>query len=206
MSETGVMELKADRKAILGEPGTLLVSAREGDADAFDALMRLHERQVFGTAWRLLGTVEDAQDAAQEVFLRLYRHLHRVDPRRPLGAWLHRVTVNVCHDSGRRKSRERRRSVALDDAEAAAPLHDASVPDPAAAAARGEERRMVLEGLASLAEKERAALVLRDVEGLRTSEVADALGSSEVTVRTQICRARLKLKSFRDRFYQRTPR
>lgn len=206
MSETGVMELKADREAVLDGPRALLTQAREGDTDAFDALMRLHERQVFGTAWRLLGTVEDAQDAAQEVFLRLYRYLHRVDPERPLGAWLHRVTVNVCHDTGRRKSQERRRSVALDDAEAAAPLRDVGAPDPAAAAAHGEERRMVLEGLATLAEKERAALVLRDVEGLPTSEVAAALGTSEVTVRTQICRARLKLKSFRDRFYRRTLR
>ncbi|MCP3956707.1 MAG: sigma-70 family RNA polymerase sigma factor [bacterium] len=174
----------------------LVVQAR-GDARAFDRLMRAHERQVFTVAWRLLGRVEDAQDAAQEVFLRLYRHLDRFDPTRPLAPWLYRVTINVCRDLGRR--RNVRKAVSLEEAEQARPLESVDpASDPGAVASLAEERRIAEQALATLADKERAALVLRDVEGLTTAEVARALGSSEPTVRSQICRARLKMKKYRD--------
>lgn len=189
----------ADRPIPASAP--LVTRARDGDAGAFEALLRRHERIVLGTAWRLLGTVEDAQDAAQEVFLRLYRALARVDPRRPLAPWLYRVTVNVCHDLGRR--RRARSSVPLE--EAALTASDAAS-DPAARVALGDERRMVAEGLKTLTETERAALVLRDLEGLATDEVARILGSSPTTVRSHVCRARLKLKAFRDRWLRRNGR
>jgi len=176
------------------ELDSLLAQARRGDPRAFDRLMQRHERQVYGTARRLLGRSEDAQDAAQEVFLRLYRFLDRIEPRRPLAPWLYRVTVNVCRDLGRR--RRLRRTVPLEEAELEAV---AAGSDPAARAALREEKRIVEEALASLSDKERAALVLRDVEGLPTEEVAEILGSSPPTVRSQICRARLKIRQFRQR-------
>jgi len=134
---------------------------------------------------RLLGEVEDAKDAAQEVFLRLHKHLRRFDDTRALSPWLCRVTVNVCRDIGAR----RRRDEALPpDLEAAPPARDWQ-----------EERRIVAMGLRRLPERERAALVLRDIEGLPTAEVARALGSSQATVRSQVSSAREKLKQFADR-------
>ncbi len=169
----------------------------------FERLMKAHEQRVVGTAWRLLGRLEDAQDAAQEVFLRLYRHLDRVDAGRPLEPWLYRVTVNVCRDIGRR--RQVRRAIPLEELEQARPLVSAE-PDPGTAASLGEERRIVEQAIATLAEKERTALVLRDVEGLSTAEVAEVLDSSQTTVRSQICRARLKIKKYRDRKLGRKPR
>lgn len=172
----------------------LLARARRGDTVAFDQLMQRHERQVYGTARRLLGHPEDAQDAAQEVFLRLYRFLDRLEPGRPLAPWLYRVTVNVCRDLGRR--RRGRQTVPLAEAEHLAADGTA---DPAARAAVREEKRIVEEALARLSAKEREALVLRDVEGLSTEEVAAVLGSSPPTVRSQICHARLKLRRFRQR-------
>jgi len=69
-----------------------LERAMGGDRAAFDELLRCYERRVLMTAWRILGSKEDAQDAAQEVFLRLYRQLQRVDPKRPLMPWLYRMT------------------------------------------------------------------------------------------------------------------
>ncbi len=172
------------------------VAPKARERQQFERLMKAHERQVFQTAWRLLGRREDAQDAAQEVFLRLYRYRHRVDDRRPLEPWLYRVTVNVCRDLGRR--RRVCQTMSLEELEETRPLA-AVEPDPGAAAEVAEERRIVEQALATLAEKERAALVLRDVQGLSTAEVAEALGSSQVTVRSQICRARLKIKKYRDR-------
>lgn len=167
--------------------------AQAGDLAAFDRLMRLHERRVSSTALRLLGNAEDSQDVAQEVFLRLFRFLDRVDSSKPLVPWLYRVTVNVCRDLGRRRGG--RPTAPLE--ELAEPLATGAGSDPAAQLDRSEETRWLVADLARLAEKERAALVLRDVEGLTTQEVALALNSSPTTVRSQISRARLKLQKLR---------
>jgi len=151
----------------------------------FERLMAEHERLVLRTALRLLGHVEEARDAAQEVFLKLYRNLGRMEPGRDPRPWLYRVTVNVCHDLQRHRGQEE-----LDENQAA------DKPDPEAAAGLAEQRRLVEAGLRRLPEKERAAVVLRDIEGLTTREVAEILGSSEATVRSQIASARLKLRGF----------
>lgn len=182
-----------------------IARAKQGSVDAFEELVRLHERQVFGTAWRLLGRVEDAQDAAQEVFLRLYRSIARIDPGRPLAPWLYRVTVNVCRDLGRR--RQRRSRTTQDSVEELRETQGLEPEDPAAGpehrAETAQETRKILQALDELPEKERAALVLRDLQGLPTAEVAEILGSSPVTVRTQISRARLKLHDFRRQMHER---
>lgn len=173
---------------------TVLERAQAGDLEAFEALMRSHERPVLGTALRLLGSREDAQDAAQEVFLRLFRHLKKLRTPEAVGPWLYRVTVNVCHDAWQKR---RPQSDIADRDFASGAL------DPEAIAGQAERQRAVALGLDTLAQKERAALMLREVEGLSTREVADILGSSEVTVRSQISAARLKLKRFTDRYFSR---
>jgi RNA polymerase sigma-70 factor (ECF subfamily) len=168
---------------------TVFERAVAGDLDAFDALMRSHERQVLGTALRLLGHLEDAQDAAQEVFIRLFRHLKKLQSAEAVGPWLYRVTVNACNDAWQKRR----------PASDVADLNLASeAPDPETLARQSQRQRVVARGLETLAQKERAALVLRGVEGLSTREVAEVLGSSEVTVRTQICTARMKLRKFTD--------
>lgn len=173
----------------------VLLRAQAGDKVAFEELMRRHERLVFGTARRILAATEDAEDAAQEVFLRLFHHLGRLDPKRPLGAWLYRVTVNVCRTFGRRR-RSRPTEPLGDDVEG---LLDARA-RPDAATKLAEARRMVAAGLGTLAAKERVALTLHDLEELSTREVAEALGVTEVTVRTHLCRGRLKMRAFRERW------
>src|SRR5260370_17673344 len=76
-----------------------------GDLAAFEEIVRMHEKQVLNTAWRLLGRLEDAQDVAQEAFLRLYSNLKKLDDVRQVRPWLYRVTVNLCYDH-RRPSRK----------------------------------------------------------------------------------------------------
>ncbi len=170
------------------EPAGLLRRAKDGDLAAFEQLLILHERLVFLTALRILGRPEDAQDATQEVFLRLHKHLGGFDEIRDFRPWLYRVTVNVCRDVHRK--RQRTDALSLDDL----PEITAASPDPQAAAALEEQRRMVALALEHLPQKERAAIVLRDIEGLSTKEVARIIGSREGTVRVQIASARLKIK------------
>jgi RNA polymerase sigma-70 factor (ECF subfamily) len=176
--------------------GPAVRRALAGDAGAFEEIVRRHERRVYGLARRLLGRPEDAEDAAQEAFLRLFRSLGRLDPARPIGPYLYRVTLNVCRDLGRR--RHRRLAVPLEEVTASDEPAGGGA-DPAAAAGLAEERRIAAAALRTLPERQRAALVLRDLQGLTTREVAAVLGTTEVTVRTQICRARLKVREFRDR-------
>ena len=176
-----------------GKSAGLLERAKSGDLDAFDQLMRANEKQVLGTALRLLGNLEDAQDAAQESFLRLYKSLNRLPEIQEIRSWLYRVTVNVCNDMHRARRRRGWEPFS-------GPEPQSSQPDPELAWAHQERGKLVEMALQTLPEKERAAVVLRDMQGLSTREVAGILGSSEVTVRSQISVARGKLKKFTDRY------
>jgi len=169
-----------------------LEAAKAGDLAAFERLMRQYERLVLRTALRILGNPDDAQDVAQEVFLRLYRNLKKVEAAGNLEGWLYRVAVNLCRDQRRRKGRTEE----LEDVVAAPG-------DPQQELTAAERRRVLMMSLRMLPEKERAALVLRDLEGLSTSEVAEILGSSEATVRSQISKARGKVKDFVERYFRR---
>jgi len=128
------------------------------------------------------------------VFLRFHKYLARFDETRELEPWLYRITVNACRTIGKK----RRRAAAIEIEKA--PAEAVASPCRGEAAVELDEaRQIVVEGLKRLPEKERAALVLRDIEGLSTKEVARILGSSETTVRSQISRARVKMKRYRHR-------
>lgn len=161
--------------------------AKAGDPDAFERILMLHERMVLRFARRLLGNGEDAKDAAQEVFIRLFGHLGRFREDSEIGPWLYRVTANVCHDLRRR----RKQTVPAEEIEA-----PACAEDPEQALTAAQQRALLAAALETLTERERAAIVLRDMEGFTTAEVAQILRSSETTVRSQISTGRVKLKNF----------
>ncbi|MBN9659044.1 MAG: RNA polymerase sigma factor [Acidobacteria bacterium] len=155
---------------------------------AFEQIMLRHERMVLRVALRMLGRLEDAQDLSQEVFLKLYKHFHQIDEERGLTSWLYRTTLNACFDHLRGRK----------------PMDPMDWEPPVAAAQQAdmekeERRRLMAEGLKVLAERERAAVILREIEGLDTAEVAGILGTSEVTVRSQVSIAKGKLKAFVER-------
>jgi RNA polymerase sigma-70 factor (ECF subfamily) len=176
----------------------LLTRAASGDAAAFEQIVIRHERRVLTLSWRLLGAMEDAQDAAQEVFLRTFKYLHRFDAQKPFEPWLVRMTVNVCRDLGR--ARQLRGAVLVeqrDSFDRAEPRDPGN--DPHEELQFEQQRQMLYRALNELPEKERTAFVLRDIEGMTTGETADALGSSEATIRSQISSARLKIRKFVER-------
>lgn len=168
--------------------GELTLTIRDADVPKqyrFEALLAEHQQRVLRTAYRLLGRLEDAQDACQEVFLRLLKNLDKIegDPQ----FWLYRVTVNVCNDHYRRKP-------------ALVSTLEFDHTDPAPRADRileqDERKRLLMAGIARLPEREREAIVLRDIEGLTTREAAQILGVEEVTVRAHICAGRAKLVKY----------
>jgi RNA polymerase sigma-70 factor, ECF subfamily len=201
--------LMADKLGLTSEPDEnitpmahLISRAQLGDVTAFDEIIISHQRKVITLAWRLLGNQDDARDAAQETFLRVYRHLNKFDPTRDFSGWLYRIAINVCRDFARRRNRRKHASLEAE-------VEAGNLPEPAsrdnteAAAVHAQEKAMIARALATLTAKERAAIVLRDMEGLPTEEVARILGSSPVTVRSQICSARKKIKTFRERWLRR---
>jgi RNA polymerase sigma-70 factor, ECF subfamily len=176
----------------------LIESARQGDAAAFEEIMIRYQRRVINTAWRMLGNREDARDAAQDVFLRVFKYLKSYRSAEDFHGWLYRIIVNVCRDIARKRPPP---GIASYEAEQRGGEPDwiADTGDVEESAIQSQQLGIITDALATLSRKEREALVLRDLEGLSTEEVARVLGSSQTTVRSQISSARRKIKIFKDR-------
>jgi RNA polymerase sigma-70 factor (ECF subfamily) len=182
---------------------TIVERAKQGDASAFEQIIDCYQRKVMTTSWRMLGNQEDACDAVQEVFLRAYRYLGGFNLDEDFGGWLYRIIVNVCRDHARKRGSRHRFASFEGEREAGTFESLASDEDVEANAIRSQQRALIAEALETLSAKERAAIVLRDLEGLSTEEVARVLGSSQSTVRSQISAARTKIKHYRDRVMKR---
>ncbi|MBI4161294.1 MAG: RNA polymerase sigma factor [Acidobacteria bacterium] len=166
--------------------------AREGDLDAFEAIVRGKRERVFWTAYRIVGAEEAAKDVAQTVFVRLWQNLGRIDPDRPLDPWLHRTTVNLAIDAFRRSRRFLPLTGDLEDRPAAARSAAADPPD--AALARAEVQSIFDRLARHLTAAQRAAFVLVEIEGYRADEAARTLGVRPSTVRNHLLNARRLLR------------
>jgi RNA polymerase sigma-70 factor, ECF subfamily len=159
-------------------------AAQHGDSRAFEELMIASERRVANVAWRILGDAEEVKEAMQETFLRVFKHLNRYDEERDFFGWLYRIAVNVCRDLEQRR-RRRRIFTALDDA-----LPMTTQPR------TNDDVVLLRRAIDTLPERERLALILRDIEELSTEDVARILGNTPATVRVQISKARAKLRAW----------
>ena len=172
---------------------------RAGETDAFELLLRRTEARILALAWRILGDRHLAEDAAQETYLRVFRSLHRFRVGEPFEAWLIRIAVHVCYDLGRKRGPQ---PLPMDTLET---LEGNAAPMMAEEAVLLQQRRaLVRQALTRLPQAERAALVLRDLEGLSTEETARILGVRPVTIRTQVASARAKVRAFCSRLMQPT--
>jgi len=162
-----------------------------GEVNAFEDLMARTEARVLALAWRMLGDRHLAEDAAQETYLRVFRSLHTFRLGERFEAWLVRIAVNVCRDLARKRGPL---PVLLDSMDALP--GDPATKDAEETTLWHQRRALVQQALASLPQAERAALVLRDLEGLSTEEAAHILGVRPVTIRSQAASARDKVKAF----------
>ena len=163
---------------------------RTGDIDAFEGLMARTESRILTLAWRILGDRELAKDAAQETYLRIFRSLEAYRLGERFEAWMVRIAVNVCYDLARKRGPLPLPPEALEGLATPASTHDAEE-----ALLLRQRRDLVRRALADLPEAERAALVLRDLEGYSTEETARILGVRPVTIRSQAASARAKLQA-----------
>ncbi len=177
--------MEAPPLAIPPEP-LLLEGLAKGDEAAFETLFLRYYPQVYAVLFRLLGDRQEAEDLAQEVFLKLHGRRFSRGREHSLGGWLHRVAVNAALNRLRGETRRGRR-------EEAAALESRTVggdeePDPALVVVRNEERALVRRALAGLSPRARACLILRH-SGLAYAEIAQALGVAPGSVGTLLARA-----------------
>ena len=178
---------------------TLVRAALGGSQDAFRELVERKRDLVFRVAHHHLGNVEDAREVAQAVFVRVWRNLDKYDPARAFDTWLYQVTANAAIDHHRRK-KARPVETPLDDMTVNARSKER---EPGLHAIEVEELGRILHEIAGvLGEKQRLAFVMREVEGLPTKDVAEALGTTESTVRNHVFQAK---KLLREALRQRYP-
>ena len=161
-----------------------------GDMAAFEELYRTHAARLYSLVLRMIGSPQDAEDLLQDVFLHAYRKLGGFRGESSLGTWLYRLAVNQCLDFLRgRQTKMARVTGSYDDSGMSEPVAPAPVvPD---AISRVDLERAI----ARLPDGCRTAFVLHDVEGFAHHEVADMLGVSEGTSKSQVHKARLKLRA-----------
>ena len=153
----------------------------DGDRDAFSDLVERHQSRVYNIAFRMLGGREEALDAAQDVFLTCLRKLHGFRGQSAFTTWLHRVTVNVCLDTIRRRRPEQ---------PSGDELPEMPVADPSDSAAQAVD---VQRALLAVPEEFRTVLVLHDVQGQPYETIAEILGAPVGTVKSRLHRGRVAL-------------
>ena len=174
-----------------GEEAALVRLAQGGDHDAFTQVVRMHQRTVYRVAYALTRNAADADDLAQETFVRAYQALERFRVGEPLQPWLVRITTNLAFSLFRRR---RRRPESSLEAHAEAGAQWAVDDDPAEHAARSERERRVQDAFGKLSEEHQAVLALRAVQDFSYEQIAVALRIPLGTVMSRLSRARAELK------------
>ncbi|MBI2569348.1 MAG: RNA polymerase sigma factor [Candidatus Schekmanbacteria bacterium] len=172
----------------------LILRAQQGDVTAFESLIAAYQRRILWLSFQLVGNYDDAQDVCQEVCIRLYRFLDKYDPNYRFFTWLYRLVVNASLDHiGKKRRRSAERS--LDElAEISSGADRDPSPDPLDVVQQTQIRAHLAEVMELLTPQQKAAFILRDVEGLEGAEVATIMGCGMGTVRTHLHFARKKLR------------
>jgi RNA polymerase sigma-70 factor, ECF subfamily len=172
-------------------------ACQRGEAGAMDALIRASYADVYALAYRLVRDRDDAADVTQEVFMRVLRSVRGFRGDAAFGTWLHRITVNAALTTMRKRSRRPMlgvEAIGMPGREYGAALADQDA-GPEERAERAELLDRAEAAVAALPESARTVVVLRDVEGLSTAEVAARTGLSETAVKVRLFRARERLRA-----------
>ena len=195
------MSGEADKAESVSLGDAELVKAfQAGDTASFDALVLNHKHRVFNLCYRFLGEYQEANDSAQETFVKVYRSLTGFRFKSSFSTWLYRIAVNTCLN--RLKSleyRSRRKMVRLDNPggheglAGSMALRD-ETPSPLNELERRERSALIQKAIASLPVEQKTVVVLRDMEGLSYEDIARVTGYRLGTVKSKLARARLELR------------
>lgn len=172
-------------------------ACQRGEAGAMDALIRASYADVYALAYRLVRDRDEAADVTQEVFMRVLRSVRGFRGDSAFGTWLHRITVNTALSAMRKRSRRPllgSEAIGMPGQEYGGALADQAA-GPEERAERAELLSRAEAAVAALPESARTVVVLRDVEGMSTAEVAALTGLSETAVKVRLFRARERLRA-----------
>jgi RNA polymerase sigma-70 factor, ECF subfamily len=165
-----------------------VLQSRNGDTAAFESLVRAHQHMIHSLTFRMTGSLADAEDLAQETFIRAYRELDSYQGAAKFSSWLYRIAVNACLNWRKREIRREQVHNQWAGSDAARQTEANSVAD------NDELSQSVQAALMKLPPKQRAAIVLTIYDGYNHAEAAQILGCSETTVSWRVFAARRKLK------------
>jgi RNA polymerase sigma-70 factor, ECF subfamily len=201
MEQTALARVEADSRPIENlYEARLITRLREHDLAAFDELVSHFERPVYSICFRLLGDAEDARDAAQETFLKIYRGLHHFRGDSGLKTWIYRIAINQAMNQQRWWKRRRRdQTVSLElsrnDSEITIGHSiEGTNASPEDVAIENERERGLMKTLSEMKTEYRVALMLREIEELSYEEIAETLEISIGTVKSRIARGREELR------------
>jgi RNA polymerase sigma-70 factor, ECF subfamily len=179
----------------------LIRRLQQRDERAFEEMVRLYQHKVFNLVYRMIGSAEEAEDIAQEVFVTVFKAIDSFRGESKFSTWLYRIAANHCKNRMKYLGRRSYKATGELDEAAERELQDAQpsamrphIDGPDAVLEGLQLERMVQAGIAALDEEHRALIVLRDVEDLSYDEIASITGLAEGTVKSRLHRARLALK------------
>jgi len=182
------------------EDASLVKSFQAGRGDAFDQLVLKHQNKIFNLCYWYLGDYHEANDSAQETFIKVYGSLKNFRFESAFSTWLYRIAVNTCKNKLKSSSyRHRSKSIPIgnpgehDDGALAVDLKD-NASSPLTALEKKERIRLIRAAIDSLPSEHKEVVTLRDIEGLAYEEIAQITGLNLGTVKSRLARARLDLR------------
>ena len=183
----------------------LIERFKSGDTSAFEGIVLKYQNKIYSLCRYMLGNVHDAEDAAQDAFLKAYQALPKFQPEASLYTWLYRIATNTCIDYKRKPVFE---SLFSDAGEGEKLIHDRASdgPSPEKLYQSKQIDEALRESLGKLSPKLRAIIILKEIEELSYEEIADALEISMGTVKSRIARAREELQKLMRKFTEQNPK
>lgn len=177
---------------------TIIKKAKKGNKDAFEKLIINYEKRVYNIAYQMFGNEHDANDMAQEVFIKVYKSLDKFNFKSSFATWIHRITVNTCIDEYRKKKKNYQiesmdETMEQKDGVVHKQFVDKSL-TPEEKAIKNENIKFIRESINELKEEHKMIIILRDIKGYSYDDIADILDISIGTVKSRISRARSTLK------------
>jgi RNA polymerase sigma-70 factor (ECF subfamily) len=190
----------AEKRALNDRDVGLMLRVREGDNEAFELLVELHQSAVIGTVAKMLGGASEAEDIAQQVFIRIWKSAKRYQPQAKFTTWMFTITRNLVFNETRRRKRKPTVSVEEREEESHQQVEDVHSTTPDQDVLHSELERAVDDAIQALPEKQRLAVVLRRYEEMPYDEIGRVLSMSVPAVKSLLFRARTQLKESLEKY------